>query len=214
VSLSGNYTWAYCVGNSTPESSAQFSTGYLKPDDPSFDRGNCNTSRTHIGNVTVGVQTPQFDNPALRVVASNWRVSGIIGARSGSWLTVTTNQDIAGTGISGQRVNLVSDDVYGDKTLTNYLNRAAFELPAAGTLGDLRLGSIRGPGFWTVDLGLSRLVGFRGPHTMEFRVEAFNLLNNFNWGDPTTNFDSGQFGRITTNGGTPRIMQFAVKYAF
>ena len=214
VSLTGNYTWAYCMGNSTPESSAQFSTGYLKPDDPGFDRGNCDTSRTHIGNVTVGVQTPQFDNAALRAVASNWRVSGIVSARSGNWLTVTTNQDIAGTGISGQRVNLVSDDVYGDKTLTNYLNRAAFELPAPGTLGDLRAGSIRGPGFWTVDLGLSRLVGVGGPHTLEFRVEAFNLLNNFNWGSPATNFDSGQFGRINSAAGDPRVMQFAVKYAF
>ena len=50
--------------------------------------------------------------------------------------------------------------------------------------------SIQGPGFWTVDLGLSRLVSLGGPQTMEFRVEAFNLLNNFNWGNPKTRFDS------------------------
>jgi hypothetical protein len=213
LTLSGNYTLAYCVGNATPLS-PQFSSGYLKPEDPGFDRGNCEQSRTHIANLTLGVQTPDFDAPALRAVASNWRVSGIINARSGSWLSVTTNQDIAGTGISGQRVNLASDDVYGDKSLTSYLNRAAFALPAPGTLGDLRANSIKGPGFWAVDLGMSKLVSLTERQRVEFRVEAFNLLNNFNWGTPTTNFDSAQFGRITTNAGTQRIMQFAVKYEF
>ena len=213
LTLSGNYTLAYCVGNSTPLS-PQFSSGYLKPEDPGFDRGNCEQNRTHIANLTLGVQTPDFATPALRAVASNWRVSGIINARSGSWMSVTTNQDIAGTGISGQRVNLVSDDVYGDKTLTSYLNRAAFALPAPGTLGDLEANSITGPGFWAVDLGMSKLVSLTERQRVEFRVEAFNLLNNFNWGNPTTNFDSAQFGRINTNAGTQRIMQFAVKYEF
>jgi hypothetical protein len=29
-----------------------------------------------------------------------------------------------------------------------------------------------------------------------------------------TNLDSPQFGRITTQNGSPRIMQFALKYGF
>jgi hypothetical protein len=63
-------------------------------------------------------------------------------------------------------------------------------------------------------MGLSRLVTVTQRQVLEFRVEAFNLFNNFNWGNPTTNFDSGQFGRITATAGSPRIMQFAVKYEF
>ena len=214
INLNGNYTWAYCVGNATPSGQANFSSGYLKPDDPGFDRGNCDQNRTHIANLTLGVQTPEFDGALLRAVASGWRVSGIVSARSGNWLTVTTNQDVAGTGISGQRVNLLSDDLYGEQTLARYLNRAAFERPAPGTLGNLQANSIKGPGFWTVDLGMSKLVSLTERQRVEFRVEAFNLLNNFNWGNPTTNFDSAQFGRINSNAGTQRIMQFAVKYDF
>ena len=38
---------------------------------------------------------------------------------------MTTGRDTALTGQGGQRVNQVSDDVYGAKTL-NYLNRAGF----------------------------------------------------------------------------------------
>jgi hypothetical protein len=201
------------VGNSTPLS-PQASTGYTNPADPSFDRGNCEQNRTHIANLTVGVQTPEFDSAIIRAVASNWRLSGIVNARSGSWLSVTTNQDIAGNGITSQRVNRVSDDVYGDQTLNGFLNRAAFAVPAPGTFGDMPANSVKGPGFWTVDLGMSKLLPLTMRQRLEFRVEAFNLLNNFNWGNPNTVLDSAQFGRITTNAGTQRIMQFAVKYDF
>ncbi len=37
----------------------------------------------------------------------------------------------------------------------------------------------------------------------ELRLEAFNVLNHFNWVNPQTNFNSGQFGRITTQAGAP-----------
>ncbi len=45
-------------------------------------------------------------------------------------------------------------------------------------------------------------------------VEAFNLLNRFDWGNPITNYDLGTFGKITSLGADPRIMQFAVKFSY
>jgi hypothetical protein len=108
----------------------------------------------------------------------------------------------------------VNDNPYGDKTLTNYLNLASFALPALGTLGSHERNSITGPGFWQINLALARLLRIREAQTLELRVEAFNLLNNFNWGNPVTNFNAGTFGRITTAAGDQRIMQFAVKYGF
>ena len=80
--------------------------------------------------------------------------------------------------------------------------------------GNHELNSIRGPGFWKIDLALSRLFSFAATQNVEVRIEAFNLLNNFNWGNPITNFSSGNFGRIQTQSGDSRIMQFGVKYAF
>jgi hypothetical protein len=215
IGLSGNYTVSHC-GADTYFSGAwfQFEEGYLKPDHPSFDRGNCVSNRRQVGNLSVSAMTPQFASTALRTLASDWRVAGILSARSGSWLTVTTTQDIAGTGIEGQRVNQVREDPHGDETLTNYLDRAAFAHPAPGTLGDQRNNSIEGPGYWTVDLAISRLVSFGAAQSLELRVEVFNLFNNFNWGNPETSFDSGNFGRITSAAGSPRIMQFGVKYGF
>ena len=212
LSLSGNYTAAYCVGNTTPTGFSQFSSGYKDPTNPDYDRGNCGQTRRHVGNATFGYQTPELDG-ALGALASNWRVSGILSARSGSFLTFVTRRDPAGTGISNQRLNQVADDVYGPKTLDSFINGDAFTRPAGGTLGDVIAGAYEGPGFWQVNLGVSRLI-YAGVHQVEFRVEAFNVFNNFNWGNPETNFDRGTFGRIRSQAGDPRIMQFALKYAF
>jgi len=214
VSLTGNYTLSNCVGNVTPTGQPQISSGFLKPEDPDFDRGNCEQNRTHVGNVTAGYQTPEFGTAALRALASGWRVSGILSARSGSWITVTTGRDIAASGISAQRLNQVLDDPYGARTVDNYLNPAAFAYPADGTLGDHEINSIAGPGYWTIDLAISRLLTLAAERNLEFRVEAFNLLNNFNWGNPVSNYDQATFGKVQSIAGSPRIMQFAVKFAF
>jgi hypothetical protein len=217
LSLNANYTLSHCEADTYVSGGwQQFEEGYQKPDDPSFDRGNCVQNRRQVANVSVSAATPQFSNAALRILASDWRVAGILGARSGSWLTVTTNRDIAGTGILGQRVNQLGDDVYGERTLAAYLDRTAFALPDPGTFGNHRNNSIEGPGYWTTDVALSRLINFADRQSVELRVEVFNLLNNINWGNPTTNFNSSNFGRITsmsTSGG-PRVMQFGIKYGF
>ncbi|NOT26462.1 MAG: hypothetical protein HOP16_10215, partial [Acidobacteria bacterium] len=213
VNVAGNYTLSRCYGNVTPTGQPQISSGFLKPEDPDFDRGNCEQNRTHVGNITAGYQTPQIGG-ALGVLASSWRVSGIVSARSGSWLTVTTGRDIAGTGISAQRLNQTMDDPYGARTIDNYLNPSAFAYPADGTLGDHKINSIEGPGYWTMDLAISRLLPFSDTRNVELRLEAFNLLNNFNWGNPVIVYDQATFGKIQTMAGSPRIMQFAVKVEF
>jgi len=214
VSLNGNYTWSRCFGLEMGSGGGGFDAGYLKPDDPNFDRGHCDDDRTHLANGTVGYQTPRVSGALWRALASDWRVSGIVSARSGSWLNITTGRDNAFTGIADQRVNQVSGDVYGVKTLDSYLNRAAFEQPANGTFGNYQRNSIRGPGFWKIDLAVSRLLSMGTSQTVEIRLESFNVLNNFNWGNPVTNFGAATFGRIQTQAGEPRIMQFGVKYGF
>jgi hypothetical protein len=215
VSFNGSYTLSQCTGTPTATGFNQQSAGYLKPEDPSFDAGYCDQDRTHIGSVTMGYETPELASRALNAIVSNWRLSGILSARSGSRLNITTGQDGAFTGLAAQRVNKVSDDFYAaDRTTTQYFNRAAFAQPAAGTLGDLERNAAVGPNFWNIDLGLSRRISFGAVQRLELRLETFNLLNHFNWGNPATNFNAGTFGRITSQAGEPRIIQFGVKYDF
>jgi hypothetical protein len=55
--------------------------------------------------------------------------------------------------MANQRVDQISDDLYGPKILNNFLNPAAFAQPAAGSL----------------DLALSRLVSLAATRTIELR---------------------------------------------
>jgi len=214
VSLSGNYTLSHCIGTATPGAFAQIASGYTNPDNADMDKGHCDQDRTHLANATAGYLTPQLNNRVLAAIASNWRVSGILGIRSGAWLNITTGVDNALNGQLQQRPNQVSDDVHGAKTLNSYLNRAAFASPAPGTFGDLQYRAVEGPRYWAIDMALSKIISLGTTQSLEARLEAFNLTNRFNWGLPATNLSQSQFGRITTNGGTPRILQFGIKYGF
>lgn len=80
-----------------------------------------------------------------------------------------------------------------------------------------------GPNYTSVDLSITRQVRFVANQTMELRLETFNLLNTFNWGDPAeglfgagsfANLNSRLFGVITSQAGSPRIIQLGVKYTF
>jgi carboxypeptidase family protein len=213
VSLNGNYTLSRCWGTPQNPRFNQTQGGYQKPEDPEFDAGYCDQDRTHLATLTVGYETPEAGSAALRALVSHWRFSGIVKAQSGDRLTVESGIDSAFSGIRYQRPNKVSDDFY-NKTLTSWFNRDAFAQPAPGTLGDLRRNALVGPNFWNVDLAVSRLIAVTGTQRLELRLESFNLFNHFNWGNPTINFNAGTFGRITTQNGAPRIIQFGVKYDF
>ena len=84
---------------------------------------------------------------------------------------------------------------------------------ATGTHGNVGVGTVQAPGYFDVDLGLSRVFRIRERQSVEFRAEAFNVANHTNFGPPTTALNSATFGRILTDV-SPRIMQFALKVVF
>jgi hypothetical protein len=210
---------------------------YQDPNDRRRDRGNCEIDQRHSFNLTAVVETPQFTNRTLNMVGSGWRLSGIYRASStGSIVAASQSSGIrtvtlgAASGsrsggasgdrclcdISGQRPDLLMTDVYLDtsgRPDTQWFNPAAFGQPALGTLGNLGRTNLRLPTAWQFDLGLSRAFRFRETQSLEFRAEAYNVLNSFRPGTIDTNLSSAQFGKIRT-ALDPRIMQFALKYLF
>ena len=223
LSVNGNYTWSRCMGTKTPTTFGQVAAGYTNPDDPEFDKGYCDQDRTHLGSVTLGAESPDLEGP-MRLLVSGWRVSGIVTIQSGTRIDLITGRDNALNGQRNQRVNQVSDDYYASpRTLNQYFNRAAFSQPDPGTFGNLMRNALVGPNYWNADLSLSRQIQVVATQTLELRLEAFNVLNTFNWGIPGTeltaggwqaNFNAGTFGRVTTQAGSPRIIQLGVKYGF
>jgi hypothetical protein len=219
VTVNANYTWSHCIsdpwGTSDAGSKLNFQ-GYTNPDNRRFDRGNCTIGtidQHHIFNLSAVAETPRFSNATLRMVGTGWHFSTIFRLLSGDHFSVTTNQDRALNYTYAQRVNQISGSGYGDRTVKNYLNPQAFSLPALGTLGNMGIGSITGPGTWTFDTALTRAFQFRESQKLEFRAEAFNLTNGFRMQDPVSNFSSSNFGQVIASY-DPRILQFALKYLF
>jgi len=221
VSLSGNYTLSKCTGTDTPTGFDQAGANYLIPGNPDFDNGYCDQDRKHLSTLTVGYLTPEADSAVLRAIASNWRLSGILQARTGARLNIESGRD-TGAGTRYQRPNYLGGSIFGPgkdadpepgERIDAYFDSDVFETPGAGENGNATRNLGIGPGYWTIDLAISRLLPM-GARQLELRIETFNLLNNFNWGNPGRNARRGSFGRITRQAGTPRIMQFGAKFAF
>ncbi len=215
VTMQGNYTWAHCISDLANTEIGVAGSSYMIPGDRSSSRSNCPVSdRRHIFNLSTVYITPEFSSRALRTVASQWQLSGIVRVQSGSFLTVTTGIDNALSGQPNQRPNLVLLDPYApNKNIDRWLNAAAFQAPAAGTYGNFGAGNILGPGIIRIDMGLTRTFRIWENQALQFRAEAFNFPNHVNPDNPATALNNVNFGRIRA-AGDPRIVQLALKYSF
>jgi hypothetical protein len=103
---------------------------------------------------------------------------------------------------------------------------SVFALPynAAGVahFGNLPRNAIYGPGFGDTDLSLIKNLTLQGSARVQLRLEAFNLFNQANLGQPgrTATPLSTSFGVIsntrfpTGDSGSARQLQFAAKFLF
>src|ERR1700704_4375086 len=90
------------------------------------------------------------------------------------------------------------------------------------TSGNLPRNALRGPGYWRTDFSLIKRFSWQS-RNVELRVEAVNIFNNTNLGNPDSEIGvpgnpNPNAGRITSTanfGQDPmRNFQFAVKYVF
>ncbi|MDQ2945555.1 MAG: hypothetical protein M3Y27_06365 [Acidobacteriota bacterium] len=66
-----------------------------------------------------------------------------------------------------------------------------------------------------IDFAISKRFPIRESYSLEFRADAFNLLNQVNLANPLSDFNAGaSFGRIISTTNNPRLMQFALKLLF
>jgi len=155
-----------------------------------------------------------------RYVLGGWQTNGIVTIQSGGPMTFASGIDNSLSGIGADRADIIGNPVTsGDRSksamIARYFNTDAFAINALGTFGNLGRGTMRGPGQSNVDFSLFKkfAMPYKESHNLEFRVEAFNILNHANLGNPSTNRSSVQFGRIVT-AADPRIMQMGIRYGF
>jgi len=100
-------------------------------------------------------------------------------------------------------------------------------MPAPARSASVGRNSLRGPGFATVDMLLSKNVALSTTASVQFRLEGFNIFNRANFAAPVaasaTPLTIGArgigvintaAGRITSLVGDARRMQFAVRFNF
>jgi hypothetical protein len=79
--------------------------------------------------------------------------------------------------------------------------------------GNLGRNPMTGPGGWNLDASLFRSFEFSDRYKLQFRGEAFSVVNTPQWGNPSTDINSSNFGKITGAGGA-RSIQLSVKLMF
>ena len=152
-------------------------------------------------------------------VLGGWRLAAIQIYASGLPIGVTTSAAPLPIFNGTNRPNTTGADwrapIAGDEfdpLVDRYLDRAAFVQPV-GELGNApRMnGDVRRPWNLTENVSVAKTVSVSSRLRLDVRAEVFNLFNRVVWGAPEQNFNSANFGLITSQGNSPRQTQIGVK---
>jgi outer membrane receptor protein involved in Fe transport len=183
------------------------------------ERGDALFDVRHRFVISFGAELPHLEQSGalVRSVAGGWQLNGIVQAQTGFPLTAIESVDVALQSLTN-RPNVTCDpNANAPHTATQWFDTSCFSrltLAAnAGQLGNEGRNIIRGPGFSRTDLSLFKNFDLPGGSRIQFRVEAFNLLNQVRFGQPGGTIGTTTFGVITT-ADDGRIMQLGIKYQF
>jgi hypothetical protein len=161
-----------------------------------------------------------FEDAAI----GGWGVEGVTTLQEGFPLHITTNSNNSNSfGGGSQRPNVVygcNQSISGSVTnkLDEYFNTSCFTQPEAFTFGNLGRTdpALRSPGEanWDFSAFKNFSLTAEGKAHLQFRAEFFNIFNRVQFNYPGQTFGSSNFGQITSQLNTPRLVQFALKLAF
>ena len=216
------YTWEKSIDNGSTNFDA------TNPYDPAKSRSLSifDVPQDLVASYTV--QLP-FDNlfkkgPIVDRLAAGWQVSGISTFASGQPVQLGESDDLSLTGTFDDTVDEPNYANNGSKLYGNrnprsglaYFNPNHFVTENIGQVGNAMRRYFSGPGILNSDLALLKDTTITEGRTLEFRAEAFNVLNHAQFGGPNGNIDNfgaGGFGYINS-ARDPRIMQVALKLQF
>jgi len=165
-------------------------------------------------------------------VLSRWSIAGITTFQSGLPFRVT---DSAGASAYGTPTpNTATPSLAPGYTLSSaltsgsieeringYVNPAAFvPAPAVGIDGSTGFGTLgrnpfRGPFQQNWDMSIAKTWTVTENQNLKFSADLFNAWNHPVFDKPAiTDIEMPSFGQITNTVGTPRLMQFSLRYAF
>ncbi len=213
-----SYTWSHTLDVSTDSNGGG---APMNPYNWRADYGNSNWDIRHRFVASYIYDLPflkSSTNAFVRYVLANWQVNGITIIQSGLPFNVTVPGDPANTGVGNQRPNLVSTPTVncGGGHLTNCISTASFALPAPYTYGNLGRNVLRGPGLVNFDFSLFKNFPIKERTALQLRGEFFNIFNHPSFGNPSSTFNTGTFGSITSTSqfNSNRQVQVAARITF
>ena len=216
-SILSNYTWSRLRDNASGDGD-----GPANPFNLGADWGLSDFDLAHrfVTSFIWQLPEPAKQTKWMRHVFGGWQTNGIITLESGSPFSIVSGRDNSQSGVNRDRADLVGDPELDTgrprgELIARYFNTDAFRVNTVGTFGNAGRNMLRGPGFASVDFGLVKngpLILPRG-HSVQFRVEVFNLLNRVNLANPVNSVSAPNFGQIIA-AGSPRVIQLALKYMF
>jgi outer membrane receptor protein involved in Fe transport len=187
LQFNASYTWSHSI-----DEASRNNEGILVQDSNNIglSRGNSDFDARHRFVINAIYDLPFKGNNRF---TSGWEVAPIMSLQSGNPFTValatTTVNGVANT----VRPNLIGPVVYSDNARGQwFLNPGAtFALPAPGTFGNLGRNTFVGPTFKNFDLALIKNTKITERFTMQLRMDAFDLLNHPNYGQPGPSAGNG-----------------------
>ncbi|MGH9325608.1 MAG: carboxypeptidase regulatory-like domain-containing protein [Terriglobia bacterium] len=218
LTVLANYTWAHQMDNYPPTNCVG-----TDPFDRDFDWGNSLDNIPNIFHLTEVWQVPHFArlHGVAGAVLNGWEVSSLTSWQNGFPFTIFSGVDNSFSGEFLDRADFTGTSlgqaVLGDRPhgqmVNEYFNTSVFGVNAIGTFGNAGKNLLEGPGFFDTDIGLIKNTRITERTSVQFRAEFFNLFNSVNLMQPGNTVGSGSFGHIFS-AGSPRILQFALKFIF
>lgn len=241
LKTSANYTYSKSIDNITTEGN-----GFTNPVDNfniALNRARGDFDHRHSFNSSTIVSLPfgsgqRYANSLPRwldTLVGGWEVGTLFILQDGAPFTVFSNRTTGGLTVasntsgtfanySGADRNIGSVHYNPDGSVTFFTPAqiANFSFPAAGQTGTSGRNAFRGPRFFNVDSSLvKRFKITEGGQAVTFRAEAYNLLNNPNFGITTTNLNlnnPSSLGKLQSTlgaqGTAARTMQLTLRYDF
>ena len=219
------YTFArgYGYGDSDP-----VSVSILRPLHAWYWGPNSNNqNQSLVVNYTYDLPRSRSANVFARGVLDGWQLSGENAFVSGDWtdisMSTTDGFDFVG-GTEGARPVMTGDPRLSasERTLAQWFNTAVFQRPSGrGDIGNEPNNVIQLPGIRNWNLALFKNFRINGSRALQYRIEAYNVLNTLQYNsvdtgarfDPQGNQVNANFG--TVNGArNPRIIQMSVRFTF
>ncbi|MEO8595113.1 MAG: carboxypeptidase regulatory-like domain-containing protein [Candidatus Solibacter sp.] len=230
-----SYSWAHSLDNDSSDASLMWAGAGASL---SRDWGASDFDLRHSVTATLTYDLPSPSSASGARWLGNWAVDSLVRARNGFPISVLLNEQYQGITFANafRPSQLLNQPVWFDDASApggKRLNRAAFFAAPAGTQGTLGRNSIPGFSMGQVDLALRREFRIRDSKALQFRFEAFNVLNQANFADPVKYLSSSVFGQSTSmlnlmlgtgspgsglspiiQSGGPRSMQVTLRFRF